>query len=186
VFRQNITELNEEITALSTVRDILSRFIDALQKSADIQLRHLLLQDGAVIAALESLSLKSINFKEDKTMDQLKKAEASLSKLKDIRIVALPPATVAAAHHIGDEPENHASAVIDRFVRETGLTRIKPDLRHYGFNHPNPVDETDFHGYEVWVTIPEDMDVPPPLVKKQFAGGLYAAHMIPAILTIGT
>lgn len=68
--------------------------------------------------------------------------------------------------------------MIDEFVRGTGLCGIKPDLRHYGFNHPNPTDETGFHGYEVWVTVPEDFKVPAPLTKKHFAGGLYAAHMI--------
>jgi len=31
----------------------------------------------------------------------------------------------------------------------------------------------------MWVTIPEEMDVPEPIVKKRFEGGLYAAHMIP-------
>ncbi len=179
VFRQNISELDEELTALSTIRNILSRLVDALQKSADIQLRHLLTQDDAVHAAIASLSLTSINFKEDKTLDNLPKAEEKLSKLRDMRIVYLPPATVAAAHYIGDDPENQAGGMIDRFVMETGLVKIKPDIRHYGFNHPNPVDETGYHGYEVWVTIPEDMEVPPPLVKKQFPGGLYAAHMIP-------
>ena len=34
-------------------------------------------------------------------------------------------------------------------------------------------------GYEAWVTIPDNLYVTAPLVKKQFAGGLYAAHMIP-------
>lgn len=41
------------------------------------------------------------------------------------------------------------------------------------------VDNTASYGYEAWVTIPDDMEVPAPLVKKQFTGGLYAAHMIP-------
>ena len=31
----------------------------------------------------------------------------------------------------------------------------------------------------MWVTIPEGFEVPAPLVKKRFEGGLYAAHMIP-------
>ena len=40
-----------------------------------------------------------------------------------------------------------------------------------------------FHFYPValcqlLITIPDDMDVPEPLEKKQFCGGLYAAHMI--------
>lgn len=111
-------------------------------------------------------------------MDEQKKAGQKPKLLTDVRIITLPPATVAAAHHIGDDPEDHANGAIDDFVRETDLVRKKPDLRHYGFNHPNPKDETGFHGYETWVTIPDDMEVPPPLEKKHFAGGLYAAHMI--------
>lgn len=179
IFRQNVREIDEEINALSAIKGILVHFMEALSQTADIKIHTLLTLDDSVLNTIESLSLISINFKEDKTMEDLKKADTSLSRLTDVRIVYLPPATVAAAHHIGDEPEYHANALIDQFVRETGLDKIKPDLRHYGFNHPNPKDETGFHGYEVWVTVPDDLEVPEPLVKKQFAGGLYAAHMIP-------
>ena len=42
----------------------------------------------------------------------------------------------------------------------------------------HPMDETGYHGYEIWVTIPDDMEPPFPLIKKHFVGGLYAAHMI--------
>lgn len=178
VFQLNISALDEEITSLQTIRDILSRLVDTLQKTADLKLQHLLTGDGAVVSAIESLSSVSINFKEDKSMDQLQKAEESLRNLKDVRIVYLPPAAVAAAHYIGEDPEAHVNRIIEDFVRNTGLVKIKPDVRHYGFNHPNP-DETGFHGYEMWVTIPADMDVPPPLEKKHFPGGMYAAHMIP-------
>ncbi|MPM08308.1 hypothetical protein SDC9_54620 [bioreactor metagenome] len=178
IFRQNISELDDEIAALSTIRNILSHFIDELQKTTDVQIQHMITQDDIVLASIGSLSLTSINFKEDKTMDNLKKAEESLSKLNDVRIIYLPPATVAAAHHIGDDPESYTYKIIDQFVRDAGLCTIKPDLRHYGFNHPNPVDGTGYHGYETWVTIPDDLEVPAPLTKKQFAGGLYAAHMI--------
>jgi hypothetical protein len=54
------------------------------------------------------------------------------------------------------------------FVQETSLCKIKPDLRHYGFNHPNPMDETGYHGYEIWVTIPDVWKLPFPLIKKHF------------------
>ncbi len=178
IFRQNINELDAEITALSTIRSILSRFIDELQETANIEIHNLIAQDKTLLASIESLSLTSINFMEDKTMERLKKAEESLSKLNDVRITYLPPATVASAHYIGDDPESYTYKLIDQFVRDTNLSIIKPDLRHYGFNHPNPVDETGYHGYETWVTIPEDWEVPVPLIKKHFAGGLYAAHMI--------
>ena len=175
---QNISELKDEIDALSVIRDILSRFVAELQSTTDIDIHQLIVQDDTILAATFSLSSVSINFKEDKAMDNLKKAEESLSKLTDVRIVYLPPATVAAAHFIGDDPESKTYDLIDGYVRESHLCEIKPDLRHYGFNHPNPTDETGHHGYEAWVTIPEGLEVPSPLTKKQFRGGLYAAHMI--------
>ena len=99
-------------------------------------------------------------------------------KMKDVRIVRLPPATVATSHYVGKEPEFNASKILDRFVRESGLYNIKPDLRHYGFNHPNPSQDKPGYGYERWVTIPDDLDVPEPMTKKNFGGGLYAAYRI--------
>lgn len=178
VFRRNVGELDEEIAALSTIRSILNGFIEELQAKAEIKLNSLLVQDASVLSAIDSLTQISINFKEEKTMEELSRANESLSKLTDVRIIHLPPSAVASSHHVGDDPELHANNALDRFVRESKLSERKPDLRHYGFNHPNPKDETGYHGYEAWVTIPDDLEVPPPLVKKTFPGGLYAAHMV--------
>ena len=98
--------------------------------------------------------------------------------MKDVRIVHLPGSDVAAAHATGDDPEARAGAMIAEFARSVRLWEKHPGLRLYGFNHPSPVDETGWHGYEFWITIPDGMEVPPPLEKKHFAGGTYAAHMI--------
>ncbi|NLT40894.1 MAG: MerR family transcriptional regulator [Clostridiales bacterium] len=173
IFMKNISELDDEITALSTIREILSRLVDALRQKAGVRLHDLIAQDCDIPACLGSLPSESINFREDKTMNKLKTAHERLSKLTDVRIVFLPPSTIAAARYIEDEPENRAQEMIDDFVRKSGLSAVKPDLRLYGFNHPNPVDETGFHGYEMWVAIPDDIVVPPPLEKKRFAGGFY-------------
>ena len=178
IFRKNMEELDEEITALSTIRDILNHFVEELSKSTELPLKNLISQDDTLLATIESLSLISINFKEEQSADKLKKADERLSKINDVRIIYLPPATVAAARCIGDEPELKANFLIEKFVKESALGKLKPDLRLYGFNHPNPVDETGYHGYETWVTIPDEMEVPDPLEKKKFCGGLYAAHMI--------
>lgn len=181
VFEQNIGELDGEIDSLTTIRNILKRLVDELREKANVRLKSDLLADTELLSMLELLPTLKNNFKEDRTMEDLNKASVRLGKLtdRDVRIVYLPPATVAAYKYVGDEPENKVSAVIDKFVRDNDLIHVKPDLRHYGFNSPNPADETNFHGYEMWVTIPDGMNVPEPLVKKQFAGGLYAAHMIP-------
>jgi DNA-binding transcriptional MerR regulator/DNA gyrase inhibitor GyrI len=181
IFMENIDELDDEIASLSTIRDILKRFVDELRSKSGISLKSDLLNDTAMLSMITPLSLTKTNFKEDNTMDELNKANEQLNKLTDrnIRIVYLPPATVAAYQYIGEEPEMHVNQVLDKFVRENDLIHVKPDLRHYGFNSPNPVDESEYHGYEMWVSVPDDMILPEPLIKKQFEGGLYAAHMIP-------
>ena len=91
----------------------------------------------------------------------------------------LPPFTVASNHFIGREPEETVGNLMDKFVRDSRLYEIKPDSRFFGFNHPNPgVREDGTYGYEVWVTVPDDMEVTAPMVKKKFEGGLYAALTI--------
>ena len=110
-------------------------------------------------------------------MNELNQANKVLSTLKNVRILYLPPCTVASSQYIGENPESGASKALWHFVQETNLTQKKPDLRVFGFNNPCPQPGKQY-GYEFWVTIPEDMEVPEPLQKKQFAGGLYAAHFI--------
>ncbi|MCL2517241.1 MAG: GyrI-like domain-containing protein, partial [Oscillospiraceae bacterium] len=101
-------------------------------------------------------------------------ADEKLNKLtdRDVRIIYLPPATVASAHTYGGDPEHDTDVIMGKFMQDVELFNINPGARFYGFN--NDVDGQ--HGYEVWATIPDDLDVPEPLTKKKFAGGLYAAH----------
>ena len=64
IFKQNISELDEQITALSTVKSILARFIDELQEKADVHLKLDLLNDKAMLAVLGSLSFSENKIKE--------------------------------------------------------------------------------------------------------------------------
>lgn len=178
-FRKNLGEIEDEITALSTLRSILAALIRRLQENAGIHVRLDLFGDESMLALIQSLSLDKIRFKEEVSMEELNRANDKLSQLRDVRIVYLPPATVAASRHVGENPEQNAALPLDKFVIESGLRELKPDLRHYGFNHPNPSDKSPVYGYEMWVTVPDEMEVPAPLEKKRFPGGLYAAHMIP-------
>ncbi|MCL2406964.1 MAG: effector binding domain-containing protein [Defluviitaleaceae bacterium] len=179
VFERNISDLDEEITALSTVRSILQKLAADLREQANVKLQLDMLGDSSVFGIVESISLPNNIIREDKIMDDLTKADQTISKLTDrnVRIVYLPPSPVAAYQWKGHEPEAHVGKVMDKFVRDNGLHKIKPDIRHYGFNSPDP-DENGVHGYEMWVTIPSGFDVTPPLTKKHFTGGLYGAHMI--------
>ena len=84
--------------------------------------------------------------------------------------------TVASCHYIGSDPEMHTGKVLREFIIENNLCTVKPDMRFLGFN--NPVDPSAPHGYERWVSIPEDLEVSDPMKKVKFHGGLYAAHAI--------
>ncbi|HIS69730.1 MAG TPA: effector binding domain-containing protein [Candidatus Gallacutalibacter stercoravium] len=177
ILKKKLSEIEDELNALSTIRTIINAFIHKLH----LNTANFTLQDDESLLELVDDRMVSKRFKEEKTMSELNQASKKLDKLtdRDVRIVYLPPATVAAYQYVGEDPEMHCHQVMDKFVVDTGLYKTKPDIRHYGFNAPNPVDESGYHGYEVWVTIPDDMEVPSPIVKKRFEGGLYAAHMIP-------
>jgi len=177
-FERSLSEIEDELTALSVIRDVTKAFLTRLNFENTWMA---LLDDGSLLEAIDALTVSKINIKEEKTMEELNQATEKLNKLTDrqVRIVYLPPATVAASHYIGNEPEHHAWQEINKFVEGSKLLHVKPDTRNYGFNHPNPgMREDGKYGYEIWVTIPEDMDVPAPLQKKHFEGGLYAAYMI--------
>ena len=176
-FQRNLAEIDREISALSTIRSTLAAFVSRLGENASARVLPEVLADEELLRLVEPLSLVKLSFKEEKTMQDLNRADERLSKLKNVRIVHLPPMTVAASHYVGPDCEMHAGNALDKFVRESGLLRKKPDVRHIGFNNPVACGGAST-GYEMWVSITEDMEVPEPLVKKQFHGGLYAAHAI--------
>jgi len=171
-FRQNLDEVDEEITALSTIRDIINGFISRLNENTQQAISFNPLDDTALLEAVDALTVQKLPLKDEKTAE-LEQANEKLHKLtdKDVRIIYLPPMTVAAYQYEGDDPEMHCHQVIDAFVRGSNLPAIKPDLRHWGFNAPNPVDESGYHGYEVWVSIPDDFTVPAPIVKSNSRAG---------------
>lgn len=180
VFRRSIQELNAEIDALTTIREVLARLLELIGLEPDVRLNPDLLKDASVAGLIASLSPPEQQIKGEKIMDALTRADKKLSKLTDVRIVYLPPSWVAAFHYRGEDSETHAMEVVNRFVLDSGLLGIKPDVRHFGFNNPaqNAAYNTFSPGYEIWVTVPDDFPVPGPLVRKRFLGGLYAAHAI--------
>jgi predicted transcriptional regulator YdeE len=98
----------------------------------------------------------------------------SANVLSDVRIVRLPAMTVAAYRAMSETPEKDCSEVMNKFVLNNSLQR-KGCFRHFGFNNPSPSENNPVYGYEMWVAIPENFEIPEPLVKKQFDGGLYAS-----------
>ena len=181
IFERNISELDEKITALATVRSILGNLVLELHEKANVRLQLDLLGDSSLFAIVDSISLSSNTL--EKNITDLNSASDKLNKLeqKDIRIIYLPPSMMASAHYIGEDCEMHAYQMIEQFIKDSDLLAIKPDLRMFSFNNadqqPN-VYGAPSAGYEIWVTVPDDMKLPEPIRKKKFHGGLYAAHCI--------
>ncbi len=178
-FERNLAGIEDEITALSTIRSVVKAFIEHLNLGTTI---FALPDDEGLLEIVDSLTISKINFKEAKSMEQLNQASEKLSKMedKDVRIVYLPPMTVAAAYASGEDCEGKALDMINQFVKDSGLLRIKPDARSFGFDCSKEaigIGEPS-HIYEVWVSVPENIEIPAPLVKRTFDGGLYAAHVL--------
>lgn len=177
VFQQKLSEFDAELANIGAVRAVTEELLNTLKSRYWLPAADVLL-DEDISAALPSLA-NSYELEKERArkMDDLNKAEENM-KLTDVRIVHLPAATVAAARYFGPDPEDHAGRMIADFTREKKLWETGSSLRLYGFNSPNPPPEGGEYGYEFWVTIPDDMDVPEPLTKKHFKGGTYAAHAI--------
>lgn len=180
VFERNLSRLDGELQALQAARGVIAEFCAALRQRRALPAGDVILQNTRLMALADALAPSSTLIqKERKTMmENLKQADRSGISMTDVRIVRLPESDVAAAHAVGDDPEYRAGVMIADFARSARLWEKHPGLRLYGFNHPSPVDDTGWHGYEFWLTIPEGLEVPPPLQKKHFPGGTYAAHMI--------
>ena len=174
VLQKRIAEIDQEQRSLSAIRDMLTVFVDRIGAAQRLSL----LGDEALLSAVNALPLSNTTLKEKTLMNDLQTADDARWKSLNVRYVMLPEATVAAFHYFGAEPEDHVGAIAEAFVRDSQLYTRKPDARMFGFNAPNPSPEREHYGYEIWLTIPEDMDVPAPGVKKTMPGGLYAAHTI--------
>ena len=178
ILQENIEELDEEINALEIIRNILSTFVSRLDKKIQEKIQLDMLEDDELIEITNALVLPKSNLKEEYSMTELNQASVQIEKRMDIRIIYLPPAVVAASHYIGENPEDVAGDKLEAFIRDNHLVELKPDFRVYGFNNPSPEKQDEPYGYEFWVTIPENLEVSGPLIKKEFSGGLYAAHCI--------
>lgn len=163
-------DVGSEVQALLVIREAVLALVGNLRDAGVLSLPDEPLADQLTHKLLGTLSVPL----------PINKEAIIMSKIKDARILYLPPATVCSVHCMGPSAENECGTLVDRFILDNNLSEVKPDFRLYGFNHPNgeKPDGSD-HGYEFWITIPDDMALSVSYTKKQFEGGLYAAHMIP-------
>ena len=174
LLRERLSETETEIAALETIRTILQSLISRLDQGLTAQIQNRLLDDAAMMEIAKALTPVKLPLKETRiNRDDLEKAEDLFTGDLRVRIVILPPATVASYHYIGENAEEIAIDRMAQFVGDSALYRHKPDARMFGFNHPEPGT-----GFEVYVTVPEELELPPPFTKKVMPGGIYAALTI--------
>jgi len=76
----------------------------------------------------------------------------------------IPPMTMASINCIGGAPETDTAKIIDKFVKNCNLAEIKPDYRHFCFDHPQgKLSDGNDHGFERWVSIPDDISINDPM-----------------------
>jgi DNA-binding transcriptional MerR regulator len=184
VFQQNLREVDDEITALSTIREILNEAVTRLGACIQQEVKLDVPDELALSAIEEVLTLTKTRIGDEKMTGDLNKASIKLSRLtdRDVRIIHLPPMTAAAYQCLSDGAMDGAEVpaiqAIAELVQSHMLLQSKPDTRRFGA-YAHKTDENGDYRFELWVTVPEHMAVPEPFVKRQFHGGLYAAHTIP-------
>lgn len=175
ILKAQIHAMDENALSINTIKKGLEKLLTLLSEDTSNKNYMDCIQENTIVELTECLPLEKHHLKEKSKMSIEKEM---IDKKSCVRIVPLPPCTVAACQFTGEDPEETVKEIMNTFVCSNKLYEKKPDARLFGFNHPDPEPGNAYHGYEVWVTIPNDMEVSAPLTKKQFDGGLYAAYTI--------
>lgn len=100
-----------------------------------------------------------------------------LDRYPEIRVLkTLEPMKVAYYNYFGKNPEDGAFKVINEWLLKSGLNIEKDGIRIFGYNNPSPASEDqEEYGYEICVTIGDDIKITDPRIKtKILPGGHYA------------
>ena len=176
VFKENLHSLNDELTALSTIKQVLEQFIKNLEETVGLEFDLDFISGDSILESIAPISLIQKNIKESVSMRDVFKAAEVLNKLENVRVVYVPPMTVASIFCSGDNSESKVWQLITDFTLKSDLITIKPDLRVFKIAHQNATG--DNFGDEAWVSIPADFEIPKNFTKKEFLGGQYAAHVL--------
>jgi len=166
-----LANLKHNTAVYHSLAAIVENLLKNIKKSRNIEEMFLHLETQKEIMDSKHELAPQIRLSEREiAVEQLKTTE----QLRNVRIVELPPMTVAAYCVESETPEVDCAKVFDQFVLENNLQN-RSGYRSFGFHNPDPSEGSPVYGYELWVTISEDFNVPKPFVKKQFGGGLYAS-----------
>lgn len=164
---RHLQNMKKEALVLGSTNLMLEKIIRSMKSELNLTL---------MLSHLETQAISAVSVQESALQIVLSERNVSMAanQLNDVRIVRIPGMTVASYRAESATPEQDCSEVVNKFVLDNALHK-KSGFRHFGFNNPNPTENNPVYGYEIWVAIPDDFDVPAPLVKKRFEGGLYAS-----------
>lgn len=108
----------------------------------------------------------------------MKKFEIHVEKLDAMRVVVF--------RGYSTKPEMEAHRLAMAFAKEKELVDNDNCVKTFGFNKPAPwVTKEDEYGYELWVVVDDELDVPPYLPVKDFPGAKCAVTQIERLADIG-
>lgn len=165
LFRRKLKNLEEEAEMTFELKEMIKDFLSFLDQKANHN--HNQLQFNALFD-FKNQRVQEVNIK--KEIPEM--PDQNMREYDDIRIIELKPLKVAYYRAQSATPENEAWNVMNQWVENLGLEELAT-TRFFGFNNPNPTPGQPEYGYEVWVTIPDNVKVPEPVKTKDFKGGLY-------------
>ena len=92
----------------------------------------------------------------------------------EVRIVKLEPMRVISLYGFGSSPETQAWDKLVAWAKAKGLWEDGGTRRLFGFNNPDPSHGSPNYGYEVWMTVEENIQPDGEARLICFPGGLYA------------
>ena len=105
----------------------------------------------------------------------------------EVQIETLPAMRVVVFRGYSRAPEMEAHALAVAFGKEKGLVDEQNRMKTFGFNKPAPwVTNLDEYGYEIWIVVSNDVDVPSYLPVKEYPGAKCAVTHIKKLADIGT
>jgi len=157
IFHDNLFKIQDEIRRNLILEDVMKKLLNMINHERNFT---------GVLDNLDRLSSDGLeNFEEEYQMEKLTNS--------DIRIVRIKPTKVAAYRVASESPEPDSQKVIIDWAEKEGLMALS-STRLFGFDTSHPKEDLPVYGYETWLTVPDDCQIPEPLEEKFLKGGLYA------------
>ena len=92
----------------------------------------------------------------------------------EVRILTLEPMRVASVYAFGQNPEIAAWEKLMAWVKSRGMDEQLAEHRIFGFNNPNPSPGSPNYGYELWISVGDEVEPEGEVRILGFEGGMYA------------